>query len=328
MNKDRKKILFQSIALLAGIVIAGIKFYGYWITHSNAILSDALESLINISTGAIALYTIWWGMQPRDKQHPYGHGKAEYLSVGIEGTLIIIAGIYAAYRGLNGLLGHKTPVENIPEGIGLTLFGAIINLLLAWLLVSNGKKLNSPAMEADGKHLLSDVLTSLPLFIGLGFMYFTGLQWPDDVLALLIGGVLVREGILLIRKFLKGVLDEADFNTLQEIIQILTDHRKDQWIDLHNLRVIRYGSYLHIDAHLSLPRYFDLQKTHEEMKEVEEILNKHFDKRVEIFIHPDPCVDEQCSICQVHGCPIRTAAFKQKVHWDLDKLIQNKKHIF
>jgi cation diffusion facilitator family transporter len=321
----KRKIRLLAISLGVGILLTGVKFYAFFVTHSNAIFTDALESIANITAGAVALFSIIQSAKPRDTDHPYGHGKIEFLSSGFEAMLIMLAGVFILVKAITGFMDPQ-PLEALDMGIGLTAGAGAINFGLGWYLAREGKKRHSPTLVADGKHLMTDGYSSAGLVAGLLTIYFTHLPWLDGLLAVALGGLILWTGWGVLRHAISGVMDEADLQLVGEVIAVLGQRRRDCWIDAHNLRIIKYGPQLHIDCHVTLPWYFSVREAHEEIKAIETNMNQAMENRVEIFVHTDPCVPESCSVCALATCPVRQAAFKKRMDWTLDNVIQDRKH--
>lgn len=324
-EENRKKIRIMRFVLTAGLIITAGKFFAYWATNSNAILTDAFESIINIIAAAFGLFSLVYAARPRDENHPYGHGKMEFIAVGFEGALILLAGGGMTVKAVYSIF-HPQPLEQLDTGLIITSAAAGLNFLMGKVLVSKGKELHSSALVADGKHLLSDTWSSAALLAGLILIQWTGYNWIDTVLTILLGIYILVVGFRLVMNSMAGLMDEADFDKLNEIVEVINKERKDSWIDVHNLRVVKYGGNFHIDAHLTLPWYEDLNKTHQTVKEVETVVNAHFGNRVEFFIHTDPCLPTSCPICSIKNCPVRKHEFAGKLEWDLKILLQNKPH--
>ncbi|WP_306429812.1 cation diffusion facilitator family transporter [Sphingobacterium sp. E70] len=179
---------------------------------------------------------------------------------------------------------------------------------------------------ADGKHLQVDAYSTIGLILGLLLMKLTGFQWIDVVISIILGLFILFNGYKLLRQSIGGLMDESDTELVQDVVAILERNRKAEWIDVHNLRVQRYGNELHVDCHLTLPRYLDLVKVHDEISAVDKIVNKEMSVRTEFFVHADPCLPQCCRYCQVTDCPIRSEQFKNKITWDMDKVTRNQKH--
>lgn len=316
------------MALMLGLalVVLSVKFSAFYFTNSNAILTDALESIINFITGGVALYSVYLAAKPKDLDHPYGHGKIEFLSSGLEGSLIVFAGIAIIFKsGYN--LFYPEPVQQLELGIYLTLATGLINFAAGKYLVKIGISTNSLTLTANGKHLLSDAYSSLGLIVGLVCIYFTGLLWLDAVVALLFGSYIVYTGYGLVRNSISGVMDEADHQLIDRIIAVLNQRRRQNWIDLHNMRVIKYGSHLHIDCHLTLPWYFNLQEAHHEVELLQEVIIEDLGDVVELFVHLDPCLPPgSCTLCTKTDCDVRQHPFVNRVEWTLGNVIENQKH--
>jgi len=300
------------------------KFGAYFLTSSNFVLTDAAESIVNILASSFAFFSIYLSSQPRDENHPYGHGKVEFFSVFIEGGLIAIAGIVILFKSAYNIF---YPHEIKDLVIGAIIIGAtgIINGSLGYYIVAKGKKLRSITLEADGKHLITDMVTSLGLVLGLLLIHFTKILILDSILSILVGFYIVYNGYKLVRKSVSGLMDEADFTVVTEVVAVLNEKRRESWIDIHNFRAQKYGNDLHIDCHLTLPNYFDLNQVHMEVKLVDELINREVTK-TELFIHTDPCVPQCCYYCSMPNCPIRSQPKTEDITWTMDKVIRNKKH--
>jgi cation diffusion facilitator family transporter len=321
----RFKLRTMLTVLIIGFIIMIIKFTAFFITHSNAILTDALESIVNVITGAFTLYSLYYSSQPKDSDHPYGHGKIEYLSSGLEGSLICISGIAILIKSIYGFF-YPVDLHAIDIGLYLTVIAGIGNGLMGLYLSNKGKSHRSAAMTAEGKHLLSDTISSCAIVLGLIIIYFTKIYWLDSVIALLAGMYILYVGYKLLKESVTSLLDEADVEKLNVVIAILNKSRREKWIDMHNLRVLKYGSHLHIDAHITLPWYDTLEDAHTEVSLVENLIKKQLGDELEFFIHADPCLPTSCPICVVENCPVRKARFVKRLDWTLENMLPDQKH--
>lgn len=301
------------------------KFSAYFITSSTFILTDAAESIVNVLASAFAFYSIYLVSQPRDINHPYGHGKVEFFSVFIEGTLIGIAGTGILIKSVYSVFNPHPLHEILVGAIIIGITGAI-NGGLGYYIINKGKTLRSVTLEADGKHLLADMVTSGSLVVGLLLIHFTGLDILDSILAILVGLYICFSAYKLIRKSVAGLMDEADFDIVEDVIKVLDAQREVEWIDVHNLRAQKYGPELHIDCHLTLPYYFDLNRVHEEVHRVDRLINEGVDIKTEFFIHTDPCIPECCHYCSMPNCPVRKEPKNTDFKWTMDNVTRNKKH--
>jgi cation diffusion facilitator family transporter len=294
------------LALAMGAMLMALKFGAYLITDSAGILSDALESIINVIASGFAVYSVYLSTRPADANHPYGHGKIEYFSAGFEGALIILAAIAIVVQAVPRFFDPR-PLTHLRDGILLLAGASVLNLFLAWLLINAGKRSNSLALTADGNHLLADVMTSLGVIVGLLLVHWTGQVWLDPLVACLVAGNILFAGSKLLRESMGGLMDEADPKLLEQIVQILNAKRRHEWIHVHHLRARRYGPHIHVDLHVVLPRYYDLAQTHQAVKDIEQALEKDLGPGAEIIVHADPCTDPWCPVCSHPDCNMRSA---------------------
>jgi cation diffusion facilitator family transporter len=322
-NKFKIKTM-RTMLFFSGVLMI-IKFAAYLLTHSNAILTDALESIINVFAGTFALFSVYFAARPKDEDHPYGHGKMEYFSAGLEGGLILIAGCYIIVKSIYNFT-NPTTIHSIDVGLYLSVFAGFCNYLMGTYLLKKGKIHNSTLMIADGKHLLSDTVSSIGLVVGLIIIYFTKIYWLDGIIAIVLGMYIFYTGYKLLKESVNNLLDEADYGKLDELIKILNTYRREKWIDMHNLRVLKYGSHLHVDAHITLPWYDNLEDSHSEVSAVENLIKEQMEGEVEFFIHADPCIPISCSICTLKDCKVRQSDFVKRLDWTLDNLLPDQKH--
>lgn len=324
-ENNRIKIRTMWVVTSVSVLLMAVKFFAWYLTGSIAILTDALESIINVVAGAFALISVYYASKPRDEDHPYGHGKIEYISAGFEGGLILIAGLSIIARAVYGFF-HPHELEALDMGIYLSTGAGLVNFVMGYTLVRKGKKLHSMILVADGRHLISDTVSSIGVIAGLLIIWFTGEVWLDNLVSILLGAVILFTGYKLIRQSLSSLLDQADYEKLDQLIAIFNKHRKPQWIDIHNLRVLKYGSQLHVDAHLTLPWYLTLEQAHDEVVELQRIIKENMEGDIEFFIHADPCLDLSCPICSVENCSARKTPHTKTVIWNSDNLLPDRKH--
>lgn len=301
------------------------KFGAYFLTASNFVLTDAAESIVNVIASAFAFFSIYLSAQPRDENHPYGHGKVEYFSVFIEGSLIGIAGIIIIFKSVYSLF-YPSYIHDLLTGAIIIGATGIVNGVLGFYMIQKGKALRSITLDADGRHLLTDMVTSIGLVAGLILIKLTGILWLDSALSIAVAVYIIISSYKLIRKSVGGLMDEADFQVVTDIINVLSEKRREAWIDVHNLRAQKYGHELHIDCHMTLPNYFDLNRVHAEVSLVDKMINKEVGIKTELFIHSDPCVPECCHYCSMPNCPIRSEPQTETIAWTMDKVVRNKKH--
>jgi cation diffusion facilitator family transporter len=320
--KEQKRIIL--VSLIAGIILMLAKFAAYFLTSSNFVLTDAAESIVNVLASSFAFFSIYLAALPRDENHPYGHGKVEYFSVFIEGSLIGIAAITILIKSVYSIF-YPNAIHDLITGAAIIGVTGIINGSLGYYMIRKGKTLPSLTIEADGRHLVTDMVTSIGLVVGLLLIHFTQIIWLDSALSIVVGMYILYTGYKLVRRSVSGLMDEADFGIVTEVVDVLNKKRRDAWIDIHNFRAQKYGNELHIDCHLTLPSYFDLVKVHEEVKLVDKLINSEVTE-TELFIHTDPCVPQCCHYCNMPNCPIRSEPKTEDIDWTMDKVIRNKKH--
>lgn len=325
MGASRSNLRVQAVVLLAGLVLMAVKFAAWRITGSNIALSDALESIVNVAAGGFAMYSLFLAAKPRDREHPYGHGKVEFISAFLEGSMVGLAGLLIIYRAAEAWL-TGVEVEALGSGIALIAFAGLTNGALGMILRTRGKRTHSLTMEASGTHLLSDAWTSAAAVTGLVAIHFTGTHALDSIFAIGIALFILWQGVQIVRRSIGGIMDETDMAVAAELVRIIDEERKPAWIDLHNFRVIKFGSTLHIDCHATLPWYFTLECAHEEISELDALVNRSSGREVEFFIHMDPCVPASCPVCSIADCPVRKAPFRKQVKWTLATVLTDKKH--
>lgn len=301
-----------------------MKFTAYFVTQSNAILTDAAESIVNVIASSFAFYSIYLSSLPKDQNHPYGHGKVEFFSAFVEGTLIILAGIIILGKTVYNAF-FPQEIHNLLDGSFLIGITGMINGALGWLMIKKSKTLNSLTIQADGKHLMTDAISSFGLVIGLLLIWLTNIYWLDSVISFLLAFYIIRNGYKLTRISVGGLMDESDVEVVEHVIDCLNTNRKEEWIDIHNLRTQRYGESVHIDCHVTLPYYFDLVKVHQEVSNIDKLINKNI-LNTELFIHADPCLPECCHYCNLQYCPVRKEPKSKDIKWTLNNVTKNMKH--
>lgn len=325
MTTAIQNLKVQKLIAAISIVLFLVKIIAWYITNSVAILTDALESIVNVVAGLIGVYSLYVSAKPRDIDHPYGHGKVEFISAAIEGTLISVAGFIIIYEAIQNFL-HPHAIQKLDWGIMLVAITAFINYVAGTLCTKTGKKNNSLALIASGKHLKSDTYSTIGIIAGLILLYFTNILWIDSAVAMLFAFIIIYTGYKIIRSSIAGIMDEADDELLKELVVKLNENRPANWIDLHNLRIIKYGPTLHMDCHLTVPWYFNVHEAHKEIDALSNLVKKNFGESMELFVHSDGCLDLSCAICIKSDCPVRKHAFAKKIEWTMTNILKNHKH--
>lgn len=316
----------QYIAFLSVILFLG-KMLAWHLTQSVTVLTDALEGIVNMVAGFLGLFSISFAAMPRDTNHPYGHGKAEFLSSAVEGTLIFMAGIIIIYQAIHQLvIPHQ--VHSLDIGVFIISGAGLVNYLAGKYATQQGKKRNSMVLMAAGNHLVTDAYSTIAILVGLMVMLLTGNRWPwlDSVIALFFAVITMITGYRVLRRSISGMMDEMDMKLVNEVIEVLQKNRQPQWVDMHNLRVIQYGSLLHIDTHMTLPWYYTVAQADKEIHALESLIRDHFDNQVELFIHIDGCMPYQCKLCAMPECAVRQQTYEKQLQWSIDNVWADSKH--
>jgi cation diffusion facilitator family transporter len=302
----------------AGMLI--MKTSAYFLTHSAAIFSDALESVVHVIATAMAMYSVFLSARPADQSHPYGHGKVEFFSAGFEGALIMIAAIAIIYQAVSGLI-RGPELQRLDLGILFTVAASFVNLFLGTYLIKTGKRTNSLTLIADGKHVLTDSITSFGVVAGLGLVLITGWVLLDPLVAIVIAANIIVSGFRLVRISVSGLMDEAHLETLQKILATILRHRTPEWIDVHHLRVWRSGEVHHVDFHLTIPFYWNIDYAHSFQKRILSKIANEFGSGTQVLIHLDPCIPPACcTMCLVSPCAERQRDFVTRRDWTVTTL--------
>lgn len=273
-------------SILIGILVLGIKWLAYMVTGSVALYSDALESFVNVVTAIAALFAVRLSEQPADHNHPYGHHKVEYFSAVLAGALIMVAALLILREAWGAVLAPRT-IE--APGLGLALAGvaSVINALWSWILVSRGRKLRSPALVADGEHLISDVITSVGVVIGIALAIYTGWAILDPALAGFVALNILWSGWRVIRDSLGGLMDEAVSDQELERIRGVIAQNAEGAIEAHDVRTRNAGRVTFIDFHLVVPAQMPVSEAHDICDRIERKLKETVEGSL-ITIHVEP----------------------------------------
>lgn len=275
------------LSLVVALLVLGLKAFAYLLTGSVALLSDTLESLVNVAAALLALLAIRFAQRPPDETHPFGHSKAEYFSAVLEGVLVVLAAFLIAKESIPRLL-HPRPLGDLGPGLLVSLLASLINGLLAWHLLRQGRRLRSPALTADGYHVLSDVLTSVGVLAGVSLAWATGLWVLDPLLALLVAGDILLMGFRLVRQSVGGLMDEglspAEVSRIRKTIAEALGGRA---LEVHDLKTRKAGNRAFLEFHLVVPGSMTVEEAHRLCDELERALEKEFPGLV-VTIHVEP----------------------------------------
>ena len=320
MKNNHAMHLAARLAFITSLTLLLAKFGAYYLTDSKAVFSDAIESIINVVTAAFLMLSISVSSKPVDENHPYGHGKIESFSAGLEGGLIIIAALLILVEAVPVFFTAQVP-RNLGAGLYILGGAGIVNLIVGIYLLSAGRKYKSDALGADGRHLLTDFYTSAGVIIGLLLYRFTGYAWLDPLVACIMALNILIPGIKLFTRSFKNLMDEADPELLERIVQGLNTIKKPGWLYPHKLRALRSGRYHHVDLHISLPHYWTLDQVHETEQEITDALLEAIGEEGDIMIHVDPCEPPYCPACEVDDCSERKSPFSNTSTWSVREVI-------
>ncbi len=315
------KIRAALITIIASFVVLTLKTWAYYLSGSTALFSDALETVINVITAFVGLFVVRYVSQPKDADHPYGHGKAEYFSSAFEGGLILFAALTIAYESISTFL-NPSALRDVDQGLFFTFLATVVNLTVGLYLKKVGKEKKSIALQASGEHVMSDVVTTVGVFAGLIIVRWTGWLWMDAAIAFAISVHLFFVSWKILRTSISGLTDEIDNESLHSFAEALERHRLAGVIDVHQVRSIRSGSFHHIDAHIVIPEFWDIASAHIFLDQFEDHVVETYPYDAEIAFHLDPCQKKFCSRCALEKCPVRAKPFKSLKKFEMNDLVK------
>jgi cation diffusion facilitator family transporter len=281
-----RTLAIAAASLIVGLIVLGLKFLAWYVTGSIALYSDALESIVNVVTAVVALIAVRLAQKPADAALPYGYHKAEYFSAVLVGVMIIVAAILIIREAVLGFMSPALP-EAPAQGMIVSAVATIINVVWAFILIRHGRKVRSPALEADGRHLLTDVVSTVGVLIGLALVYLTGWAVLDSILAALVALNILWSGWGVIRSSVGGLMDVAVPLETQKTIRDVIAKNADGAIEAHDIRTRQAGKMTFIDFHLVVPGTMAVDVAHEICDAIEAKLREAV-KDVQITIHVEP----------------------------------------
>jgi cation diffusion facilitator family transporter len=296
---------FAWLSIVAATVIICLKSVAYVLTGSVGLLSDALESLVNLAAASVALIALAVAARPADEDHPYGHDKAEYLSSGVEGALILVAAIGIAAAAIERLV-HPRPLELLGAGLALTVFASLINFAVARKLLAAGRQHESVTLEADAHHLMTDVWTSAGVVAGVAAVAVTGWIWLDPVIALIVAVKIVWTGVELLRGSVRGLMDAALPEEEQAVIRSVLERHRHEGLEYHALRSRRSGPRRFVSLHLLVPGAWSVQRAHDLSEDIETEVRERLPNTT-ITTHIEPIEDPR-AWHDATLAPVQTAA--------------------
>jgi cation diffusion facilitator family transporter len=316
------------ISLIIGFMMFGGKMGAYLMTHSAAILSDALESVVHIIATSFAFYSLYLSLKPPDKKYPYGYGKIEYFSAGFEGALIIIAAFSIIFYAVKDII-RGSDITQVDIGAIIIFIASAVNVTLGLYLLRSGKKTNSLILVADGRHVLTDAYTSIGAFGALILVLLTDIKLFDPIVAILLALNILWTGKNLVKESVLGLMNVTDNKMMEEIASTLEEERKNHtnWIDLHLLRYWKSGEKFIVDFHITIPYFLSVVEAHNVSHDLEEIFKKIFGTDdVNILAHVEPCEPTCCVICRKENCSFRAEKHSIDILWDVKNLTEESEY--
>lgn len=322
MNTKQVNETFSAakISLAVSFLVLGLKTWAYLQTHSSAVMSDAIESVVNVLAAFIALFIIYYSQQPADEDHPYGHGKLEYFSAAFEGGMIFFAALMIVRESVHALT-YGVHIQKISEGIVYSAVATVLNLTTGLYLLKKGKSHNSEALKASGAHLLSDCWTTFGAILALGLVWWTDAKWIDPAVAIVVAVALAYSGVKIFMRSTNLLIDGLDREALENLTLALNTNRLQGIIDIHHVRSIKAGNFHHIDAHLVVPEFWDIKAAHDLSEDFEERVVKQYKYNGEFAFHLDPCKRNYCDVCSLKVCHLRQRDFVAEKEFKVESLI-------
>ncbi|MBK8519135.1 MAG: cation transporter [Saprospiraceae bacterium] len=326
-HSSRRKIKIQWYIFIGGVLLFLCKIAAFFITNSVGILSDTLESTVNVVTGLITLKSLQWASKPQDEDHPYGHGKIELITASFEGVLIGIAGALIIIEAIKRI---SSPPLVVKIDVGIALLGAtaLVNYIMGRFSITEGTKNNSISLISGGRHLISDTYTTIALILGLVLYNATGFQWMDSLLAVILGFIVIYTSYTLLKDTINGLLDEADGQAISILSEQFINNRNQSWVNIHKLTYLKFGHISHVDLHLTLPWYYNVRQTTHEVSQLKTIIRKFLPEEiVDISIQSEACQNDMCRHCGME-CDYRADEFIRFSQWNRDKITGKNKFKF
>jgi cation diffusion facilitator family transporter len=290
MAGDRPSLTgFAWLSIAAAVLTIALKAWAYWLTGSVGLLSDALESLVNLVAASIALVVLTIAARPADEDHPYGHDKAEYFSSGVEGSLILVAALSITVTAVDRLL-HPQPLEQLGLGLSVSVTASFINFAIARTLFAAGRRYHSITLEADAQHLMTDVWTSAGVLLGVGAVQLTGWARLDPIVALAVAANIVWTGVRLLRRSVLELMDTALPLEEQTIIKNILDQYQHDRIQYHALRTRRASARRFVSVHILVPGAWTVQRGHDLAERIEAQIRGQL-ANATVFTHVEPLED-------------------------------------
>jgi cation diffusion facilitator family transporter len=282
-------VRFAWLAIAAAIATIGLKAAAWWLTGSVGLLSDALESFVNLAAAVVTLAMLTVAARPPDEEYAYGYSKAEYFASGLEGTLILVAAVLIGIAAVERLLAPQ-PLERVGIGLAISVVASAVNFGAARVLARAGRHYNSIALEAGAKHLMTDVWTSAGVVVGVALVALTGWLWLDPAIAIAVAAHIVWAGVGIVRRSVVGLLDRALPETERRAIEAALDAFRTQGIEFHALRTRAAAGRSFVSMHVLVPGAWSVQRGHDVVEEIEARVRDAVPS-ASVFTHIEPLED-------------------------------------
>ncbi len=329
VHVGEENLAFQRIIAIVGVTLMLVKFVAWAMTSSVSILTDALESIVNVVAAFVGLYALYLSAKPRDRSHPYGHGKVELISSSVEGVMILVAGIVIIFEAVRSVM-HPAELRQLDLGLVLLIVAAAVNFLVGYIAINKGRRNRSMALVASGNHLCSDTFSSVGIILGIAVMIGLdniGIEayWLDSLIAGVFGAIICITGIRVVKSSMDGVMDRSDEKIVSEVIELINRSRHDHWVDIHNLRITKYGPLIHIEMHMFFPLDMTVEQQRTEIEEVYEAVRRKYGDNFDVTIMGEPCDRLMCRFCALE-CPHRDGEFERRIEWTLETATDRDEH--
>ena len=330
LEAEKQNYRFQKFIAGVGAALMLMKFIAWVITDSVSILTDALESIVNVIAGIVGVYALYLTMQPADANHPYGHGRVELISSSMEGSMILLAGALIIVESVNRFISPQE-IDRLDIGLVLVAFAALVNFLMGYKAIRMGRSSGSIALEASGKHLCTDTFDSIGILIGLSLVYIgdsLGYDWYilDPLTALLFGAFIIITGVRVLRRSMYEIMDTVDEDALRRVTRCINKTRTPDVIEVHHLRVTKYGVTMHVDAHMTVPADMTVEESQKLIDSMCCNIKGEIGDDTDITIMTEPCDRLFCKSCQKADCTRRSAPFVSVKYLGTDNITKCDTH--
>lgn len=289
MTKRYTLANYAWLSIAAAVVTLCLKMLAWWLTGSVGLMSDAMESLVNLVAAVLTLFSVSVSVLPADEEHAYGHTKVEYFASGLEGALILLAATGIGWNAIDRLM-HPQLLETLSMGLLISVLASVINLVVGRILMRVGESRHSVALLADGQHLMTDVWTSVAVVIALVLVAWTGWQWLDPVIGILLAGHIIGMGMRLVRESMLGLMDTGLPQEEMKVIKDILDGYAGQGMQHHALKTRQAGAWRFMSVHLLMPGEWTIARGHEIADQIEEEIRSQV-PRLNVLSHLEPLED-------------------------------------